>query len=106
MTPPDPVRSSIEELRDELRLTREALSRMTSEGTSLLARLGESAPDTITLYGAGALLHGFYTATERLLQTAAREFNTEPSPGAGWHRALLLSASSERVGRRPEILSS
>lgn len=106
MDAPDPARARIEQLRDEFRLTRDALARIAGEAVSVARRHAESPPDTVTLYGCGALLHGYYTALERILQSVTRDFNSAPPQGADWHRRLLIACASERPGRRPAILSA
>ena len=99
-----PSRAAVEQLRDELRLTRAALDRIAAECAAVGARHADVPPDTVTLYGAGALLHGYYTAIERFLQVVARDFNSEPPQGPDWHRRLLVAAASERPGRRPPVI--
>lgn len=105
MSGADPERARVEQLRDELRLTREALDRLATEGTREAQRPALPPAGTVEVYGCGALLHGYYTALERFLQSVARDFDSEPPLGSDWHRRLLIAASSERAGRRPPLLS-
>jgi len=105
MSAADPQAPLVAQLRDELRLAREALARLATEGAAEAGRHGEQAPSTVTVHGCGAIVHAFYTALERFLQAAARDFNSEPPQGPDWHRRLLIAASSERPGRRPPILA-
>ncbi len=102
---PDPQGALVAQLRDELRLARAALARLAAEGAAEAGRRGEQPPDTVTVYGCGAILHAFYTALERFLQAVARDFNSEPPQGPDWHRRLLVAASSDRPERRPAILA-
>ena len=99
-----PATAAVEGLRDELRLAREALARLEREVAGALRSAGDRTPDTLTVYGSAALVHGFFTAIERFLQAVARDFNAEPPAGPHWHRRLLLAASSDRPGRRPPVL--
>ena len=89
----------ISQLRDELRLTREALSKIAREAKDAAARFAGGAPDAVALYGCGALLHGYYTALERWLQVVARDFDGETLSGSEWHRRLLVASASERSAR-------
>jgi hypothetical protein len=79
---------------------------MAADVAQVLSRCGDDAPDNVTMYGCAALLHGHYTALERLFQSVARDFNGEPPASPDWHRRLLVAASSEREGRRPAVVST
>ena len=99
----DPEQERIEELRDQVRLAREAIGRIAAEAA---VHAPVAAPSPIVVYGTAAMLHGFYTALERVFASTARLWNGVPPEGADWHRRLLLAMGSPREGRRPAVLAS
>ncbi len=93
----------IEELRDALAITRTDLGRLVARGSSFLAGLGDRTPSDIEVYGAGAVVHGYYNTLERWMERVARDLNSGPPEGPDWHRLLLRAMALHKPGCRPPL---
>lgn len=93
----------IEELRDALAVTRADLARLVRRGSSFLASLGDRTPSDIEVYGAGAVIHGYYNTLERWMERVARDLNSGPPAGPDSHRLLLRAMALDRPGCRPPL---
>ena len=64
----------------------------------------EDEAETLEVYGAAALVNGYYSHLERAFDRIVRDLSSAPPEGPDWHRRLLLSMTAERSGVRPAII--
>ena len=102
MNDPD-VSRRVLDLRDTVVLTSQDLERLAERIAHARPRLGPNA-DPLEVYGAAALIHGYYTYLERLFERVARDLNHRPVEGPDWHRRLLRSMTLDRPGARPPLV--
>ncbi|MFZ5471509.1 MAG: hypothetical protein ACOZIN_18955 [Myxococcota bacterium] len=84
----DALRAKASDLRDSALLAIRDLNRLASEVRAARQRVHATSTQ-LELYGAGALVHGYYTHLERLFERVARDLNSVPLDGPDWHRRLL-----------------
>jgi hypothetical protein len=60
--------------------------------------------ESLEVYGAAALVGGYYSHLERAFERIVRDLSPAPLEGPDWHRRLLRSMSVERPGVRPAVL--
>lgn len=60
----------------------------------------------LAVYGAAALVQGYYTHLERVFERIARDLNASPLDGPDWHRRLMRSMTLDRPGVRPPVIES
>lgn len=102
----DRRRRLLDQLRDVLAVTRADLTRLAEQVAAFHASASNRTPTDVEVYGAGALLHGYYGALERWMERIARDLNAGPPEGADWHRTLLRSMTIDKPGHRPALLDS
>jgi hypothetical protein len=90
-------------LHDAVEVARSDLGRIASRVDELAQNWRTHPPSDVELYGAGALLHGYYNALERLLERFARDLNGGPPSGQEWHRLLLRSMALDKPQVRPAV---
>jgi len=93
------------DLRETIVLTRRDLDRL-AERIRAAAERFDADVGQLEIYGAGALVHGYYTHLERLFERVVRLLNTGPSEGADWHRRLLASMTVDKPGVRPALIDA
>ncbi|MBI4702235.1 MAG: hypothetical protein HY744_13990 [Deltaproteobacteria bacterium] len=69
-------------------------------------RVAQSPGDELVVYGAGALLHGFYTEVEKAFQRIARDLDGFAPRGESWHAELLTDMSLDVPAVRPPVISA
>ncbi len=86
-------------LREEVRLIRRCTQEFGAAERAL-----QAGADTLTIYGAAALLESAYTGAEKAMLRIARVLGAVPS-GDSWHRDLLRSMTLDIERERPAVLS-
>lgn len=82
------------------------VDRLVAQAAGVGERVSASAADPLIVYGAGALLHAFYTEVEKILHRIARDLDGFEPRGEGWHAELLEEMTLDIEGARPAVLSS
>jgi hypothetical protein len=100
----DALRAKAADLRDSLLIASRDLDRLAREISSARAVVKPSSSQ-LELFGAAAMVHGYYTHLERLFERVARDLNSAPLDGPDWHRRLLQSMTIDRPGIRPAVLA-
>lgn len=67
-------------------------------------RLTATPGDKLVAYGAGAVVHGFYTELEKVFQRVARELDGFEPRGDAWHTDLLAEMSVDIPATRPPVI--
>ncbi|MBI2893702.1 MAG: hypothetical protein HYY06_09135 [Deltaproteobacteria bacterium] len=99
----DRRRRLLEQLRDVLAVTRADLARLAEQVAVFHAAVSTRTPSNVEVFGAGALLHGYYGVLERWMERIARDLNAGLPEGPDWHRTLLRSMTLDKPGRRPAV---
>jgi hypothetical protein len=101
----DEVHARVAALRDAAVLARRDLDELACSLQAALTSLDAGARP-LEVYGVAALVHGWYTHLERLLERVARELDGSAPVGGNWHRDLLRSMTLDRPGRRPPVIDA
>lgn len=91
------------DLIESLAISARDLARIAERIGAARERLGK-IDDSLEVYGAAALISGYYSHLERAFERIVRDLNSAPLDGPDWHRRLLLSMTVERPGIRPAVI--
>lgn len=75
------------------------------QGTAAHLRLLNASEDVLLLTGAGGLLHGFYSRTERVFRDISVALHGADGVGDGWHARSLDLMATDVAGLRPPVIS-
>jgi hypothetical protein len=99
----DPRNRIVADLAETLDVAARDIDRIAERIDAARSRIRTGA-DSLEVYGAAALIGGYYSHLERAFERIVRDLNSAPLEGPDWHRRLLRSMSVERLGVRPAVL--
>jgi hypothetical protein len=99
----DPRNRAVADLAETLDVAARDIDRIAERIASARSRISARS-DLLEVYGAAALVSGYYSHLERAFERIVRDLSPVPLEGPDWHRRLLRSMSVERPGVRPAVL--